>query len=126
VGGLDRKIGPDGDYIDDGLGGYVETPTIQPAIRHQMKTERRRWVGDPAAGSDRYLYMRGGLTQANVNSVAEATRRALQVFIDAGEATDLQYESVALASGRLVEDIEITDVQGNTIQAGDMPAVQEE
>ncbi len=124
--GLDRRIGPDGDYIDDGAGGYVETPTIQPGLRHQWKTKRKHWTGDPDAGSDRHLYLQGGLDQIAVNGVAEASRRCVQPFIDAGEAIDFRYKAVATDTGRLIEDAELTDVQGNTIQAGDVPPVQEE
>jgi len=50
--GYDIQIGDDGDYIDDGIGGFQLTPTAQPAIRHQLMDILGAWVGNTTAGRD--------------------------------------------------------------------------
>jgi hypothetical protein len=81
-----------GDYIDDGAGGFVETDTAAPAIRHQLLDVLGEWIGDPDAGRDR----RGVAGRANTIREAEIEADTLRVALD-----------VLVLEG-LIEDVEIT------------------
>jgi phage gp46-like protein len=108
--GLDRKLDPlTGDYLSDTVGGYVETESIQPALYHQLKTERGRWWGDADAGCDLYLVRASNLDQTAVVFAKDAIRTALQPFVEAGQARDLVVEAVGGALGRLTVAISLVD-----------------
>jgi len=126
--GLDRVIDPVTlDYVDDGAGGYLETPTIRTGVHHQLNGQLNRWPGDPAAGSERYLIRQGNIDRGALAFAEQTTRAALQPFVDAGEARDVEYSvDVEPSVGRLIETIGITDIQGATIPVADIAGVGRE
>ncbi len=123
---LDRRINPlTGDYVMDGA-KYEYTSTIETGCYHQCKGQRNRWPGDPNAGSDLYLIPTKGLTRSTVVFAEDAIRRALQPFIDSGDATDLQIETeVEPTFGRLILQSSITDVQAGQLNLTDIAPVGE-
>ena len=80
-----------GDYVDDGAGGFVETNTAQPAIRHQLLDLLGDWIGDPDAGRDR----RGIKGRANTIREAEIEADSIRVALE------------VLERDGLIEDIDI-------------------
>lgn len=82
--------GPDGDYVDDGQGGFVETDTAQPACRHQVLDIFGAWVGDETSGR------RQQLARANTEREAEIEADSLRDCLE------------VLAVDGLIDDIEVT------------------
>lgn len=124
---MDRTLDPQtGDYQDADNGEYLETPTIASGCFHQLTGQRNTWGGDPEAGSDVPLIIQRGLDRDAVVFGQDAIRRALKVFVDAGEATDIQVAARALASGRLILESSITDVQSGPIDLTDIAPIGEE
>lgn len=111
--GRDRRIDAlTGDYIKAAGGEYETTTTIEPAVYHQLKTERGRWCGDLSAGSDLYLVRTRGLNRGAVVFAQNAVRLALQPFVEQRLAKDLRVTAEGTETGRLVMETAITDVQG--------------
>lgn len=76
--GFDLQIGNDGDYIDDGSGGFLLTETAQPSIRHQILDRLGDWVGDAGAGRQRYGIAGRNASQQQLDLEIESIRRALE------------------------------------------------
>jgi len=105
-----------GDYVDDGAGGFVETNSAQPAIRHQLLDDFGEWIGDPDAGRDR----RGVKGRANTTREAEIEADsiviALEVLEDAGMIDDIEVEIERDPKGRFGFGINSRDTgSGETI-----------
>ena len=110
--GLDRTIDPTtGDYVDAVGGAYAESLTIATAVYHQIKGELDRWPGDPNAGSGVYRIKQLGTGKAGQRAAEDATRAALQGFVDRGDASDLAVAAEGQANGRMLIAAELTDVQ---------------
>lgn len=125
--GLNRRIDPaTGDYIRDGRGGHETTPTIETGVYHQIRGKRRLWIGDPDAGSDLYLLPRRNLDRGAVVFADDAIRRAVQPFVDAGEATAVETALQAEKTGRLAGAASITDVQAGDIDITDIAGIGRE
>lgn len=88
--GSDLMYDENGDYIDDGAGGFLETPTAQPAIRHQLLDNIGEWIGDPDAGRDRRGLKGRNNTQADADAEADSVQIALEVLEDAGMIEDIE------------------------------------
>lgn len=114
--GYDRTLDPiTGDYQDNSGGEYAETLTIATAVYHQLKGERR-WWGDDKAGSDLYLAKQKGAGVAGVRFADDAIRAALQPFVDAGLASDIDVQAEGTAGGRIIMATSITDVQHGELE----------
>jgi len=87
--GFDLQIGSDGDYIDDGQGGFVLTETAQPSIRHQLLDRLGEWVGDPNAGRDRRGLQGRNASGAELALEIESMRRALRPLEKEGIIADV-------------------------------------
>lgn len=89
--GRDRVIDPlTGDYVSDGRGGYKTTNNLSTAIWHQLQGKKGKWVGDPDKGSLIFTLEREPNSQGAALLAGDFTRAALQIFVDAGQARDLQ------------------------------------
>lgn len=109
--GFDRVLSADGDYVQDGKGGWKTTNTIAPAVRHQALDERGNWAGDPGAGSDLHTFRRAKDTDATAGRAAEALRASLQVFVDQGRAADLSVEGTRDQRSKRALSASLRDVQ---------------
>jgi phage gp46-like protein len=126
VAGLDRAIDPlTQDYEDADGGEYAETRTLATAFYHQLRTERNRFWGDPEAGSELYLVRTMGVRQSTVLFIEDTIRTALQPFIEAGLASDLEVEVEGTESGRHIIEASITDRQGGRVDLSDIAPVGE-
>lgn len=124
--GLDRVLDPTtGDYRDAPGGEYEETRTIATAVLHQIKGERARWWGDADAGSDLYLAKYKGTGRAGKLFAENAVAAALQPFVDAGDAADVEVVVEADARGRLQVAGSITDVQFGELALEEIASVGE-
>jgi len=125
--GLDRILDPASqDYVDGENGEFGETPTIASGCYHQLTGQRNTWPGDPDAGSDLPLVLTRNLDRSTVVFAQDAIRRALQPFVDAGEATDIEVAARANSTGRLILESSITDVQSGRIDLTDIAPIGEE
>lgn len=124
--GYDRKLDPlTGDYVDATGGEYAEVLTIETALYHQLRTELRRWWGDPRAGSDLHLAKHKGASLEGARFSDNAIRQALQPFVDDGLAADLQITVEADERGRLIIDASITDIQHGLIDLAPLAPIGE-
>ncbi len=100
--GIDRRIDPvTKDYIDDGVGGYENTTTVETAGYHQIQTQIDRWWADPTKGSGVYLVPQMTLSEATIQFLEDTIRAAFQALIDAGLARE---QRVEVANSELVVD----------------------
>jgi len=112
--GLDRLLDPaTRDYQDDGLGGYVETTTLEPQIYHQLTGRLNQWAADPDAGCDLYL-VPPKANDANIREREAAMQHALQPFIREGAADQLHTKVVRELLNRLGLEAELNDLQDAT------------
>lgn len=123
--GLNRRLDPaTGDYIRDGKGGHEKTGTIETGVYHQIRGKRSHWIGDIDAGSDLYLVPRRNLDRGALTFTEGAIVRALQPFVDAGQATDVSVALHAEKGGRIViDDASITDTQAGDVDFSDIPGI---
>lgn len=78
----------DGDYIDDGAGGFKTTETAQPAVRHQEHDELGEWVGDTTAGRRRNPSLNAG--QLDMEREASSYRDCFAVLEAEGLIADVE------------------------------------
>lgn len=98
--GDDLLIGTDGDFVDDGAGGFEFTPTAQPAIRHQVLDRIGEWLGDPTAGRE-IAGLKGRLnTEEELDEEADSVRNALEKLERDGLITDIQIATDRDPAGR--------------------------
>lgn len=123
--GLNRRIDPaTGDYRRDGKGGHEMTGTIETGIYHQIRGKRGLWLGDVDAGSDLYLLPRRNLDRGTVVFAEDAIRRALQPFVDAGEAREVRVVSRPDARGRLtIDEVTVEDTQAGDVDVADIAGI---
>ncbi len=113
--GTDLQIGDDGDYIDDDQGGFAESKSAQPQIRHQMLDDLGAWIGDPDAGRDRRLEGRQN-TLAESELEADSVQNALDVLEGEGLIEDIDILIDRDPQGRFVLAITSRDTgSGETI-----------
>lgn len=113
--GTDRRIDPvTRDYVDDGRGSFETTTTIEPQLYHQLQGRLNEWAGDPDAGNDSHLIPRKA-SAGNLLRFKDAYQAALQPFIDAGLAADLQVEVEREGLNRFAVTSSIRDVQAGEI-----------
>lgn len=120
--GLDLQIGNDGDYIDDGVGGFLLTETAQPSIRHQILDRLGEWVGDIGTGRQLYGIAGRNASQQQLDLEIESIRRALEPL-----ETDRIIDDVQISASRDVSRF-IISVRCRDTQSGgliDIPDLQE-
>lgn len=114
--GSDLLYDDDGDYIDDGAGGFVETDSAQPAIRHQLLDIKGAWPGDHEAGRERRNKGRMS-TQREADIESDSILEALEVLEVAGLIDDIEIEVSRDKLGRFGHNVSSRDTNsGSTIQ----------
>ena len=114
--GSDLLYDDAGDYVDDGAGGFVETDTAQPAIRHQLLDLLGEWIGDPEAGRDRRGLAGRSNTIREAEIEADSIAVALQELETAGLIEDSEITVDRDATGRFAFYITSRDTKsGETI-----------
>jgi phage gp46-like protein len=112
--GTDLALDPtDGDFVDDDAGGWVETATIEPQVRHQVLDQVGLWWADVLAGSAVHAIRR----KLNRNTFAlyeDAYRDCLRVFVEAGVAEDVHVEIVSTDRNRLDWEASLIDSASGT------------
>jgi len=91
--GLALVYDSNGDYVDDGAGGFLETATPQPATHHQLLDTFGAWVGDHAAGRDRQGNKRRASTQREADIETDSILEALRPLQEAGLIDDVDVQS---------------------------------
>ena len=116
MGGSDLLYSDAGDYVDDGAGGFVETDSAQPAIRHQLLDLLGEWIGDADAGRDRRGVKGRSNTEREAQIEADTIRLALDVLEQAGLIDDITVEYDRDATGRFAFLVTSRDTEsGETI-----------
>jgi len=78
--GDDLLIGNDGDYVDDGQGGFTLTTTAQPSVRHQLLDRLGDWIGDPEAGREIRGNRGRNASATEMDAERDSHQRALEVL----------------------------------------------
>lgn len=109
---MDRRLDPvTRDYLDDGAGGYLETPTIETMVLHQTLNQAGGDPTDPQGGSRVHELLAGAAGPGQVPAVRDAIAVALQPLVSAGLAADLRID-VEIANGRILAETHLRDVAG--------------
>lgn len=106
--GTDLALNADGDFIDDGHGDWVETASIEPLCRYQLKDQRGLFFADPDAGSDVYLIPKKA-NRATLLRLSDAWRDALNVLVALGLSEDLVIDIDVDQVNRFIIDASMTD-----------------
>ncbi len=115
--GEDLLIGTDGDYLDDGVGGFTLTNTVSSMARHALLDRRGEWPGDPEAGREFFGTAGRNSTEAEALLEAEAYRVALMPLEDDGLIADVEIEVERVLPTRFRIDVRMRDTQsGGTIE----------
>jgi phage gp46-like protein len=112
--GTDLAYDHDGDFVDDGAGGWVETDSIAPAVRHQALDKRGLWWADRNAGNAAWSLPKKA-TRRIMALHEDAWREALQVFVDAQLATDLDIAVTNDQLGRFALEGSLVDTQAGEL-----------
>lgn len=101
--GKDRVIDPiTKDYVDDGVGGCLETETQETAVYHQLTGHLGRWPGDAKAGALLFTLQRENDTDETEHRAVDYTTSALQPLVDVGRILNVQVETDRNERGELV------------------------
>jgi hypothetical protein len=112
MGGLSRTIDPvTRDYVDDGLGGDVETRTLATDAGIALRMHLGGWWGQPDNGSLIYASEQAVASPDEVRNVVDAVKRALQRFVDDKRASDLAVSSSVDQYGRAAITASMRDLQ---------------
>ncbi len=115
--GFDLLIGNDGDYEDDGAGGFTLTQTVQAAARHALLDLRDQWVGDPDAGREQLGIAGRNASEAQAQLEAESYRIALEPLEDASLIADVEITVERVLPTRFQVNVRMRDTQsGGTIE----------
>lgn len=107
---LDIMLDANGDWIDDGAGGWQTTPTAATACRHQLLDRRGEWVGDPTAGRTSKGIPGRNSTQAELESEADSVREALAVLVREGLIADVEIVVARDTAGRWAMEAHCRDL----------------
>jgi hypothetical protein len=114
--GTDLVIDPiTRDLVDDGAGDWRETSTLQPQIHHQILDHKGLWFADVNAGCEAYKIPRKA-NRPTFTRLQDAYRSCLRIFVDAGQAEDLEIEITTDQRGRLAWEGSLVDVQHGELQ----------
>lgn len=106
--GTDLSLDIDGDFVDDGEGGWLETENLEPLVRYQVLDHQGLFFADPDAGSELYAIPRKA-DLSTMLRIEDAYRTALGVFVSLGLGEDLFVEVSEDQRGRFAIAGSLTD-----------------
>lgn len=109
--GFDLLIGDDGDYVDDGDGGFELTLTVQPSARHALLDLFGEWPADAAAGREQLGIAGRNSTEAQAVLEAESYERALDPLLDDALIADVDITVERVLPTRFQVDVRMRDTQ---------------
>lgn len=115
--GEDLLIDKDGDYIDDGVGGFTLTDTVASSARHAMLDRFGEWPADPEAGREILGIAGRNSTEAEAELEAESYVVALKPLEDDALIDDVEIDVVRVLPTRFQVNVRMRDTQtGGTIE----------
>lgn len=109
----DIKIDPaTKDFVDDGLGGWIEADDSSTAVFCQLEQESG-WWGDPSSGSRNKAILRGDVP--TLLQLLDSSKRAMGQLVQAGVISDVSITAI--------DDGPITEADQRARGFGDMQIV---
>ena len=115
--GFDLLIGDDGDYVDDGEGGFALSLTVQASARHALLDELGAWPGDADAGREILGIEGRNSTEGEALLEAESYRIALDRLEDDALIADVEITVERVLPTRFQVDVRMRDTQSGGVIA---------